>query len=373
MQRQLKDSKIFLPNCILIDRDFLQEELEKRFQSKSCDDSLVQMEILREFKNEWLSNIASDEVQNGDREITSLLLNALSEVILSKVCDLSMDNIISSYQLLDAKDEIKEKIPFAILAYGNLGAKELNYTSDLDLVFLYDTQEDNIALSLHRNICVCEFATRLAQRIIYFLSTQLASGILFQVDVRLRPDGNAGLLVRSFSAFRKYLYENAWGWEHRALIKARVVVGSSAFNASFELLRKEVLESPQDLSLLRDEIIAMRKRISKKNRQCANIYELKTMEGGVTDIDFVVQYAILRYIRIYPDLITERSSLKILFKLRDYKLLSEKVLHTLISAYVCYQDLTRKQYLQPNSVESMFEVKEHQAKVKTIWQKCIAS
>ncbi|HNE15988.1 MAG TPA: DUF294 nucleotidyltransferase-like domain-containing protein, partial [Rhodocyclaceae bacterium] len=181
---------------------------------------------------------------------------------------------------------------FAVIAYGKLGGKELGYASDLDMVFVHDDDAPEAA----------EIYTRLGQRTNTWLSTQTPAGQLFETDLRLRPNGDSGLMVVSLDAFRQYQLENAWVWEHQALTRARFCAGDRAIGRKFEAIRVEVLRQPRDLAKLRDEVIAMRQRMVDAHPVRAGVFDLKHSRGGLIDVEFIVQYLVLGYAHTHPGL-----------------------------------------------------------------------
>ena len=179
---------------------------------------------------------------------------------------------------------------FAIIGYGKLGGKELGYASDLDLVFLYDVEPD----SPDADRAVERYA-RLAQRLNTWLTSTTAAGRLYDTDLRLRPDGAAGLLVSSFSAFRKYQRETAWTWEHQALTRARFVGGDAAIGAAFEAERIAILRLPRDRARLAADVIEMRGKMHAGHPNRSASFDLKHDPGGMVDIEFIVQFLVLAY------------------------------------------------------------------------------
>jgi len=181
---------------------------------------------------------------------------------------------------------------FAVIAYGKLGGKELGYASDLDIVFLYDDDAPEAA----------EVYSRLAQRVNSWLSSQTAAGILFETDLRLRPNGDAGLIATSLEAFRKYQLESAWVWEHQALTRARFAAGDRALGEAFERIRCEVLRLPRELAALRDEVLAMRGKMRDAHAGKSELFDLKHDAGGLVDVEFLVQYLVLGHAHAHPQL-----------------------------------------------------------------------
>lgn len=174
---------------------------------------------------------------------------------------------------------------FAVIAYGRLGGKELGYASDLDLIFLYDDDHENAA----------EIYARYAQRINVWLSTATPAGTLFEIDLRLRPNGNAGLLVTELNGFIDYQTQHAWVWEHQALTRARFCAGDAALGAAFERERERILRLSRPVGPLLEEVLAMRKKMHEGHPNPTALFDIKHDDGGMVDIEFIVQTLVLRY------------------------------------------------------------------------------
>ena len=183
---------------------------------------------------------------------------------------------------------------FAVVGYGSLGGEELGFGSDLDLVFLYEADGD-AASDGARPLDAARWCARLAQKIVALLGTVTAAGRLFDVDVRLRPDGAKGLLVSPLAGFADYQRQRAWTWEHQALVRARCVAGDAALGARFEAIRSEVLARPREPVALRDDVAAMRARMrGELDRSAPARFDLKQGEGGLVDLEFLLQFIVLR-------------------------------------------------------------------------------
>jgi glutamate-ammonia-ligase adenylyltransferase len=199
----------------------------------------------------------------------------------------------------------REVPKFAVIAYGKLGGKELGYVSDLDVIFLFDDDDDDMAASNY---------AKLAQRFITWMTTHTPAGILFDIDTALRPDGASGMLVSSVTAFERYQQSSAWLWEHQALTRARFCAGDAGIGAQFEAIRERVLR--QDRSgreaELRDEVVKMRQRMRDAHPPRDDRFDLKHDEGGMIDIEFIVQYLVLRHAAAYPQLTANVGNIALL-------------------------------------------------------------
>jgi glutamate-ammonia-ligase adenylyltransferase len=193
---------------------------------------------------------------------------------------------------------------FGIIAYGKLGGMELSYGSDLDLVFLHDSSGERQQTDGDESLENSVFFARLARRLVHFLTTQTGSGILYDIDTRLRPSGQSGLLVVSVEAFERYQEENAWTWEHQALLRSRPVAGSPKIARSFEHLRAQTLRERVRLDTLQDEVSSMREKMrSKLDTSNNEQFDLKQGRGGVGDIEFLVQFLVLANAATHPAVI----------------------------------------------------------------------
>jgi len=191
---------------------------------------------------------------------------------------------------------------FAVIAYGKLGGKELGYASDLDLVFLFDDPREDAA----------EVYAKLGRRMTSWLSTMTSSGRLYETDLRLRPDGEAGLLAVSVEAFEQYQLKHAWAWEHQALTRARYAAGDTTVGARFERIRADVLVQPRDTAALRDEVLAMRDKISAGHPNHSGDFDLKHDRGGMVDVEFVTQYLVLCHAATHRVLVNNLGNIALL-------------------------------------------------------------
>jgi glutamate-ammonia-ligase adenylyltransferase len=196
----------------------------------------------------------------------------------------------------------RETPRFAVIGYGKLGGKELGYASDLDLVFLHDDAAPEAA----------EHYARFAQRINNWLTSITPAGVLYETDLRLRPDGAGGLLVSPFSAYSEYQMEKAWVWEHQALTRARFVAGDREIGAAFEALRIAVLRKARDLEALRKSISEMRGKLHAAHPNRSALFDLKHDPGGIVDVEFAVQYLVLGHAAAHAELTGNIGNLALL-------------------------------------------------------------
>jgi glutamate-ammonia-ligase adenylyltransferase len=218
---------------------------------------------------------------------------------------------------------------FAVIAYGRLGGKELGYASDLDLVFVYDDPDDRAP----------EAYAQLSQRLSTWLSARTAAGLLFEIDLRLRPNGNAGLLVSSLDAFRSYQRESAWVWEHQALTRARFAAGDAAIGAAFEAERRAILARPRDLGDLRREVVAMRRKMHDGHPNRSALFDIKHDDGGMVDIEFAVQYLVLAHAHAHPELLDNAGNIALLARAGAAGLIDAALASRVAEAYRVFRQL----------------------------------
>jgi glutamate-ammonia-ligase adenylyltransferase len=229
-------------------------------------------------------------------------------------------------------------VGFGVIAYGKLGGRELGYGSDLDLVFVHGKSGPGDLTDGPKQIPNDVFFMRLAQRIIHLLSTRTAAGQAYELDIRLRPSGSAGLLVTSLEAFEEYQLTSAWTWEHQALLRARGVAGDPETLERFAVIRRGVLRTRREAERLRADIVDMRERMRRElDRSNTTQYDLKQGLGGITDIEFVVQYACLRWAAQHQILTAYTDNLRLLELVGDLGLLPRADCRTLHDAYFAYR------------------------------------
>ena len=227
---------------------------------------------------------------------------------------------------------------FAVLGYGSLGGEELGFGSDLDLVFLYDAPPDAVSAAA-RALDAPRWFARLAQKIVALLGTVTGAGRLYETDVRLRPDGAKGLLVSSLASFAEYQRERAWTWEHQALVRARGVAGDGVLLEAFERVRRDTLAQPRDIAQLRDDVVAMRRRMrAELDRSDAARFDLKQGAGGLVDLEFLLQYLVLRDGARHPSLLAPRATPQLLRNACEAGLIPDDACARLVAAHAALLD-----------------------------------
>ncbi|MFP3922588.1 bifunctional [glutamate--ammonia ligase]-adenylyl-L-tyrosine phosphorylase/[glutamate--ammonia-ligase] adenylyltransferase [Pseudomonas sp. W5-36] len=351
----LNEGRLFSPPQALE----LAAELRERLTRIPEDDLEQQMEALRHFKLAHRLRVAASEI-TGSLPLMKVsdYLTWLAEAILEQVLALAWRHTVARHGAPRRPDGTLCDPGFVIVGYGKVGGIELGHGSDLDLVFIHDG-DPQAETDGAKPIDGAQFFTRLGQRIIHLITTQTNSGQLYEVDMRLRPSGAAGLLVSSLGAFSRYQENEAWTWEHQALVRARVLVGSTDVGRQFEAVRALVLGRERDLPKLRQEVSEMRAKMrdnlgtrATAAGKGANAFEptarfdLKQDAGGIVDIEFMVQYAALAWSREHPALLRYTDNIRILEGLEEAGLMAAADAGLLREAYKAYRSAAHRQALQ---------------------------
>jgi len=289
-----------------ISSDSIRAELEERLATLEAEDSEMKIEVLAQFQRATLFRIAVADI-NGNLPIMKVSdrLTDLAEIVLEHALRIAWEDLVERYgkPVYEIDGSLRDA-GFGVIAYGKLGGIELSYRSDLDLVFLHDSkgvqQETDSANPLDNSM----FFGRLVRRLVHFLTTQTPSGVLYEVDTRLRPSGRRGLLVVSIDGFEKYQEDNAWTWEHQALLRSRPVAGSATVAREFERVRADTLRNRVRRDRLLQDVLSMREKMRKQlDKSTGEQFDLKQGEGGIGDIEFLVQYLVLKHAKEQPALI----------------------------------------------------------------------
>ncbi|WP_163835532.1 bifunctional [glutamate--ammonia ligase]-adenylyl-L-tyrosine phosphorylase/[glutamate--ammonia-ligase] adenylyltransferase [Spartinivicinus ruber] len=367
------------------DKDELADELRQQLMRIPEEDIEQQMETLRYFKLAHVLQVAASEVaETLPLMKVSDYLTWIAEVVLDQVLHIAYQYLIAKHGLPEGYPD--KKAAFTILGYGKVGGIELGHSSDLDLVFIYDAPPNSMTDG-PKPIQSSMFYTRLGQRIIHILSTQTPSGQLYEVDMRLRPSGASGLLVSSLSAFEQYQLNQAWTWEHQALVRARSLAGSKRLAEDFVAIRAKVLGRPRELGKLRQEIIEMRQKmrdsLATKATQggtadnaweAAQPFDLKHDYGGIVDIEFMVQYGVLAWSHQHPELLNYTDNIRVLEKLEQAGLMTPEAAGLFREAYKAYRAAAHRLALQKHAgVVSGDTFHEYRRGVIEVWQQWLES
>jgi len=316
----------------------LDAELRDRLAGN--DDSEARMQVIGQFQRSTMFRIAVADF-NGKLPIMKVSdgLTWLAEAVLEEALRVAWEDLanrhgVPKYQLGEAEREAG----FGIIAYGKLGGLELSYSSDLDIVFLHDSRGTKQVTDGEKPIDNALFFSRLVRRLVHFLTTQTGSGKLYEIDTRLRPDGGKGLLVTNTDAFERYQDDNAWTWEHQALLRARAVAGSPAVANEFERIRKGTLIELVHRDKLREDVVSMRQRMRKElDRSTEDAFDLKHGRGGIGDIEFLVQYLVLDQAKQHPEVILYSDNIRQLDALTAEGCLDQRTGSALQDAYRDYR------------------------------------
>lgn len=350
-----------------------RDELRQYLLRIPDEDDEQQLEALRQFKQTQLLRVAASDI-SGNLPIMKVSdqLTWLAESVIGAVVQQAWWQMVARYghpQHLHQHDDLG----FVVIGYGKLGGWELGYNSDLDLVFLHDCPED-VLTDGERQIDGRQFYLRLVQRILHLFSTRTSSGVLYEVDNRLRPSGLAGMLVTTIDAFIDYQKHDAWTWEHQALVRARVVYGDLKLKKRFDTLRRQILRQPRDDKKLREEVINMREKMRDHlARKRTDQFNIKTDQGGITDIEFITQYLVLRFSHSYPELIRWTDNVRILEQLARYGIMDQQTADALSHAYVTLRNELHHLALQGLASEvaaSKFTAERQQT--ESVWQNWLA-
>jgi glutamate-ammonia-ligase adenylyltransferase len=317
----------------LPERDPMRRELNDRLEQFS-DNVEAQMEWLREFRNAHLLRVAAADIGPGlPSDRVGAQLSQLADVLLEACLRIAYRLLVARHGRPGGNAGCPEP-GFAVVGYGKLGSLELGYASDLDMIFLYDEVDGGITDG-ERQIPNELFFARLGQRLIHLLTARTPAGILYEVDMRLRPSGNAGPLVTSIGAFLRYQEHQAWTWEHQALVRARPVAGKPSLRAAFTEARRKVLCQPRDEAKLRRDVSDMRARMAaaRPARGTGPGFDVKHDRGGIVDIEFMVQYWILRWAHAHPDIAEPTDNIRILEALAEAGLIPAERAELLSRSY----------------------------------------
>ena len=328
------------------------------------DDLELLMETLRQYKQAQQLRIAAADI-TGILPLMKVSdhLTWLAEAVMEKVVDLAWQQMVEKYGYPAGLAAGSAK-NFAVVAYGKLGGLELGYGSDLDLVFLH--QCDSMAdTSGDRAIDSRQFYLKLVQRILHLCTTRTASGVLYDVDTRLRPSGNAGLLTVHIETYRDYLLQDAWTWEHQALVRTRLIYGDEQIAQRFEAIRAEVLGQPRDLQQLQTEVVEMRQKL--REHHGVDNAEVKHAAGGVVDLEFISQYLVLAHAATFPALYQYSDNIRILDAAVTAKLMSAEQAALLQQAYQDLRGVSHRLTLEPANTDNLPDVRLAMQQVQTNW------
>ena len=361
-------------------RKDLEDSLRQQLLRIEIDQVEDQMRVLRLFKkSNVLTVAASDVLAESPLMKVSDALTDIAEVSVQATLNLAYQAVVERHGYpvgingqrcrLDAKG-------FAVIGYGKLGGIELGYGSDLDLVFIHALEEQS-ETDGKKSISGAEFAIRVAQKFMSLMTTQTLDGRVYEIDTRLRPSGEAGMLVTSLKAYEHYQQKSAWLWEHQALVRARSIAGDTDLCQQFEQIRCQILTQVRDENEVRQEVLKMRQKMkdhlgSSSEQKKHGIFHLKQDSGGIVDIEFMAQYAVLAWSGTNPDLAHFSDNVRILEDAAQAGCLSSEDATALIQAYLRERAESHRLALANQSMQvSAAEWHDTREIVYKLWQRLI--
>jgi [glutamine synthetase] adenylyltransferase / [glutamine synthetase]-adenylyl-L-tyrosine phosphorylase len=342
------------------------EQLSARLNEKTvAADTERKLDILREAHHAQVFRLLAQDIEGL---LTTETLSDHLSLLADKIVELTLDVAWRHIQDSTSKRMLRrEKPEFAVIAYGKLGGKELGYASDLDLVYLFE-KTDNEQDQAEETYAV------LAQRLSGFLSMRTSAGQLFDVDTRLRPNGDAGLISVSIEAFEKYQNNAAWTWEHQAISRARFVAGNAPLGAKFEAIRRKVLSAKPDATALKNDIVQMRQKMLDGHPNKTDLFDIKHDRGAMVDIEFMVQYLVLGHAFECEALMQNAGNIALLKIAAKAKLVPEQLAHECANAYRIFRQ--RQHAIRLNDSTSgaapcrvpMLDFNTERASVLSLWE-----
>ena len=326
------------------------------------------MIVLRQFKQQNVLRVAAADIMGAiPIMVVSDYLTYIAESIVAHVVERALLMLTGKHGF--PPDTHNNSKGFAVLGFGKLGGIELGYGSDLDMVFLYDCRDGNAMTNGEKPLSCSQFYGRLGQKVRHILDAKMLSGVLYEVDLRLRPSGDSGLLVTHINAYEDYLKNQAWTWEHQALVRGRFIAGDLRLKAQYEVIRRRILSLPRDSTLLKTEVRKMREKMRDAlATKESNKFDLKQGKGGIADIEFIVQFGVLAQAAKNEALTTYTDNVRLLEGLQADGFMSRKTAETLKTAYCTYRDYGHKLVLQGDrALIDEAEVVEMSTQVEQIW------
>ena len=351
----------------------MRDDLDERLAHADLDDSEAVIETLARYQRATLFRIAVADV-SGNLPIMKVSdrLTELAEIVLNRALYMAWRDLVAKHGEPEFEDGGGiRRAGFGVIAYGKLGGIELSYRSDLDLVFLHDSRGSSQETNGPKPLDNSMFFSRLVRRLVHFLTAQTSSGVLYEVDTRLRPSGQSGLLVVSVDGFAKYQEDNAWTWEHQALLRSRPVAGSASVAREFERIRAETLRHRVRRDTLLRDVLSMRQKMRRQlDKSSTREFDLKQGEGGIGDIEFLVQYLVLKYAGSEPALIHYSDNIRQLGALGAVGCLADADVTRLQEAYKAFRLRTHR--LALNDSPPLVDAGEFPAErefVKSVWSR----
>ena len=381
LSRQIADFPLLLDELIdakafdeLPSRGKFIAELAARTERLSADDPEREVEALRQFQKVAVFTVAlADLTGRLPLMRVSDRLTDIAELIVQCCMGLAWQQMTQAYgtPYCGEQDDALRPVVVAVAAYGKLGGLELGYGSDLDLVFLHDSSGAVQVTRGERPLDNGIFFLRLGQRIVHLLTMHSAAGRLYEVDMRLRPNGKGGFLITGIDAFERYQQTDAWTWEHQALLRARAVGGDPELCAQFEAIRRRILTLGVRRDTLRADVRDMRLRMRRElSRSKKGQFDIKQDAGGIADIEFLVQYWVLSAAAQHPELLTYTDNIRQLEGLASVGTLDEETAEWLKLTYIDYRTILHHSTLEGDGERVVSDEPHLQARerIKAIWQ-----
>jgi [glutamine synthetase] adenylyltransferase / [glutamine synthetase]-adenylyl-L-tyrosine phosphorylase len=349
-----------------------EEELATRRDAMQDEDPERQVEVLRQFQRAALFRVAVADLTGR------LPLMKVSD----RLTDIAELIVRETLHLATAQTKAKQGVPLCtqpdgsmrvadmiVIAYGKLGGLELGYGSDLDLVFLHDSAGESQRTNGAQPIENTVYFQRLAQRLVHLLTVHTSAGRLYEVDTRLRPGGNRGLLAQTLQSFRQYEFAEAWTWEHQSLLRARAIAGPAELCAQFEAARIQVLRTAVRRDALKTEVRNMRAKMRENlSKAKPGQFDLKQDAGGVADLEFLVQYWMLKWADRYPEIVIFSDNIRQLESLASGNLVPQARVDFLVNTYRHYRErLHRLSLAGASNVVDAAEFVDERRGVVEIW------
>ena len=336
-------------------KETLGKNLEAILKRIPEDDLESQMEELRRFRHGAVLRVAAADITGALSilEVGSHLTD-IAEVIVEQALKIAFLHMKKRHGLPEGVSEQNLTPGFIVIGYGKFGSREMGYGSDLDLVFLHSAKRGTMTNG-PKKIEASLFYARLGQRLLHILTAYTPFGRLYEVDMRLRPEGESGILVSSIEAFYQYEMEAAWTWEHQALVRARPVCGDPALKTRFSSFRKEILCKKRDIEELRNQVISMRKKIiAQKSKEKQNL-DIKYQHGGLIDIEFLTQFLVLANAYKVPALCDYTGTVSLLKVLADNTVIKTDQAKWLIEGFKLFLKTLNEKRLTGKITEHMAE------------------
>ncbi|MGD9086811.1 MAG: bifunctional [glutamate--ammonia ligase]-adenylyl-L-tyrosine phosphorylase/[glutamate--ammonia-ligase] adenylyltransferase, partial [Desulfobacterales bacterium] len=354
----------------------IKKDLRRRMRSGPADDLELQIEQMCVFKEVNVLRVAAADVTGALPLMrVSDHLSGIAETVLAEVVTLAYEHLLAQHG--EPSCELNGKkgdSGFAVIAYGKLGGLELGYGSDLDLVFLHSGSRAKTRGG-QQAIDSAQFFNRLGQRVIHILTSHTRAGKLYDIDMRLRPSGGAGVLVSQAEGFREYQQKKAWTWEHQALIKARPILGDPLLTEHFDKTRHTVLARQRKKHKLQQEVVRMRSRMRQELlKPQRGMFDLKQDTGGMVDIEFLVQYLVLLKSHEFPALLQWTDNVRLIQTLITTGAIDEYTAHILKHSYLIYRAAAHQASLQEKPAKAPEQKFSHlRHRVEKIWKAFLGS